>query len=257
VAERTTSVFLVVALIVVVGVGTTSQSISPPVTSTGSSHATLADLVAGKFPTALDKRGLGGVSVSVEGLYVLKVEVENDGDWHVIVTDGKTRVFVTEITPQYQTTLKMPTVGSTIDETGIAYCDTFHENESWHGDTCWEIHPVTEWQISSQTLKINAVLFLEGIYAQISYAQNPIRVGSTQTITVKVLDSDGPAPDKVVYMHLVYASGTTSKDFVCATDASGTCSASWKIEGMATPGTFTMTASVDAVPFFSSLQVTA
>lgn len=272
---RTASVLMVAAILVLVGVvvssplrpsgqnqplisSSTGQSTASSSSSTsGASGVTLNDLIAGKFPTALDKRGTGGVAVTVQGLYVLGVQSTSDGDWHVTVTDGKVRVFITEITPQYQDSLGRPVVGSTIDETGIAYCDTFHENESWHGSTCWEIHPVTYWQASSRTLTVTSALLLQGIYAQVSYAQNPIPRGSTQTITVKVVDSDGPAPGKVVYIHVVYASGATVREFMCTTDTDGTCSASWKIGSTSTPGTFTMVAYVDGVQFFSSFEVTA
>ncbi|MDA4127765.1 MAG: DUF4330 domain-containing protein [Thaumarchaeota archaeon] len=122
--------------------GTTSAS-------DGSEPITLAAIIAGNFPTATDKNGTGGVSVTVKNLQVLYVRPQADGDWHVAVTDGTFPVFITEITPSYQSTEGMPTVGSTIDETGIAYCDTYHQAETWHGSTCWEIHPVLSWHLSA------------------------------------------------------------------------------------------------------------
>ena len=253
---RVGAVFAVVVLLVLVGVGISSSLNPLAQNQTAPNHATLEDLIAGRFPSALDKAGTGGVTVRVEGLFVLQVEQESDGDWHVTVTDGKVRVFITEITPHFQDRLGKPTVGTTIDETGVPFCDTFHENESWHGDNCWEIHPVTAWRVSSTTLKITAPLFLQGVYAQISYAHDPIQRGSTQTVTVRVNDSDGSAPNKTVFIHLVYASGTTARDFSCTTDAYGACSVSWTIENDASPGTFTMTAIVDGVVFFSSFDVT-
>ena len=110
---------------------------------------TLESIIAGTYPTALDKNGTGGVTVTVKNLQVLYVRPQADGDWHVAVTDGTFPVFITEITPSYQSGEGMPPVGSTIDETGIVYCDTVHQTESWHGNTCWEIHPVLSWQLSA------------------------------------------------------------------------------------------------------------
>ena len=121
--------------------GGSEKSATPSIT-------TLERIIAGQFPTATDKQGTGGVSVTVRDLRVLYVSNESDGDWHVAVTDGRVSVFITEITPPYQSLLGRPTANATIDEIGIAFCDTFHENESWHGDTCWEIHPITSWSSS-------------------------------------------------------------------------------------------------------------
>ncbi|HZW84993.1 MAG TPA: hypothetical protein VFE91_03705, partial [Nitrososphaerales archaeon] len=111
----------------------------------------LQQLIAGEYPSAVDKNGTLGTTVTVLGLRVLYVQNETDGDWHVAVTDGRVPVFITEITPLYQHALGRPTAGSLIDETGRAFCDVQHENESWHGSTCWEVHPITAWRISSGT----------------------------------------------------------------------------------------------------------
>ncbi|HEV2138512.1 MAG TPA: hypothetical protein VGR53_06690 [Nitrososphaerales archaeon] len=116
--------------------------------SSESGSTTLGAIIAGTYPTATDKNGTGGVTVTVKNLQVLYVRPEADGDWHVAVTDRTFPVFITEITPLYQASDGMPPVGSTIDETGIVYCDTFHQAEAWHGSTCWEIHPVLSWHLS-------------------------------------------------------------------------------------------------------------
>lgn len=116
---------------------------------------TLQDIIAGKFPSATDKQGTSGVNVTVRGLYVLYVMNELDGDWHVAVTDGNQSIFITEIIPSDQQALGRPAAGTVIDETGIAYCDVQHENEAWHGNTCWEIHPVTFWVLSGSGTTIS------------------------------------------------------------------------------------------------------
>jgi len=200
--------------------------------------ATLNDLIAGKFPTALDKAGTGGVTVTVTDLRVIYVRTESDGDWHVAVTDGVIPVFITEITPSYQAKLGQPQPGSVIQETGIAYCDTVHETESWHGNTCWEIHPVTSWDVIGRstmtvTTKVNGVL-----QASISYAQDPIQRGSAQAITIQALDSDGALVGAIVSVVVDYASGSTSHTFSCTTSSSGSCSVTWTIGSTSTPGTF-------------------
>src|SRR3989449_4182203 len=219
--------------------------------------ATLNDLIAGKFPTALDKAGTGGVTVTVTDLRVIYVRTESDGDWHVAVTDGVIPVFITEITPSYQAALRQPQSGSIIEETGIAYCDTVHERESWHGNTCWEIHPVTSWHVlgtSSMTVttKVNG-----GLQASISYTQNPIPRGSVQAITIQAQDSDGAVVGAVVSVEVDYASGSTSHTFSCTTSASGSCSVTWTIGSTSTPGTFQVIVDIARAKFLSTFTVTA
>ena len=108
-------------------------------------QTTLEEIMDGKFPSATDKLGTGGVVVQVENLTVLLVFVAPDGDWLVPVTDGKVAVFVTEIVPRDQGRLKMPRPGQVITEIGTPYCDQPNAKEIWHGSTCWEIHPVVDW----------------------------------------------------------------------------------------------------------------
>ncbi len=233
---------------------------SPPRASNNSGLApTIEDLIAGKFPTASDKRGTGGMTVTVRNLHVLYVRTESDGDWHVGVTDGTVPVFITEITPSYQQSEGEPPVGSNIDETGIAYCDTVHEAESWHGDTCWEIHPVTAWQLSSSgavSSTITKGTVAQGLDATISFGQDPISRGSTQTITVQVRDSDGLVSGATVSVEVDYASGATVHNFTCATSTDGACSISWEIGPTSTPGIFTVIVDVGGIEFNSSFSVT-
>ena len=166
-----------------------SSSSTTSANSTTSSVVTLQDIISGRFPTASDKQGTGGVTVTVHNLLVLYVRTESDGDWHLGVTDGQVSVFITEITPAYESSIGKPVVGSTIDETGIAYCDTNHQSENWHGNTCWEIHPITSWILSSGptvTTIATTTQTAVGLNVSIAYASNPISRGSTQTITVWV-----------------------------------------------------------------------
>ena len=219
--------------------------------------ATLNDLIAGKFSTALDKAGTGGVTVTVTNLQVIYARTESDGDWHVAVTDGVIPVFITEITPSYQTALGQPQSGSIIQETGIAYCDTVHETESWHGNTCWEIHPVTSWHVvgtstMTVTTKVNG-----GLRASISYAQDPIPRGSAQEITIQAQDSDGVVVGAVVSVEVDYASGSTIHTFSCTTSSSGSCSITWTIGSTSTPGTFQVIVDIAGVEFLSNFTVTA
>ncbi len=219
--------------------------------------ATLEELIAGKYPSGLDKSGTGGVTVTVPNLQVLYVRTESDGDWHVAVADGQVQVFITEITPQYQSSLGEPPVGLLIDETGVPYCDTFHQTESWHGNTCWEIHPVTAWHLSStsSTTTLNTTV-QAGLAVSVSYGQNPIPRGSTQVIIVQVNDSDGVVPGSTVEIEVDYASGYTTHNFSCTTSQNGSCSISWKIGGTSDPGVFSITATVNGERFYSSFVVT-
>ncbi len=214
--------------------------------------------MANTYPTANDKQGDGGTTVTVRGLKVLKILTESDGDWHVYVTDGPVSVFITEITPSYQAAEGKPAVSSVIDETGTPYCDTVHQTAAWHGNTCWEIHPVTAWHLSSQTVTVTTAYYTPAhLNVTITYAHDPITRGSIQTITVAVMDSDGPVVNTTVHIHVLYASGSTTKDFDCTTDPAGTCSASWLIGGNSNPGTFLVSVTVEGMQFESSFQVTA
>src|SRR5712691_338190 len=244
------------------GAPTSQTSMSRTTTSTFTSQTrigtvTLSDLITGKFHTALDKAGTGGVTVTVTNLQVIYLRTESDGDWHVAVTDGVIPVFITEITPSYQAALGQPQAGSIIQETGIAYCDTVHERESWHGNTCWEIHPVTSWNVvgtsaMTVTTKVNG-----GLQASISYAQDPIPRGSAQAITIRAQDSDGPVVGAVVSVEVDYASGSTSHTFSCTTSASGSCSVTWTIGSTSTPGTFQVIVDLERAEFLSTFTVTA
>lgn len=227
-----------------------------------SGSTTLGTIIGGAYPSASDKNGTGGVTVTVKNLRVLYVNTESDGDWHVAVTDGIYLVFITEITPAYQVSEGMPPVGSTIDETGMVFCDTFHQFETWHGNTCWEIHPVTSWHLSGTavgtTTSTTAVQARNiGVNVSIVYAENPITRGSMQTITIQTHDSDGPIQNATVYVHVLYASGYTTHDFACVTANDGSCFVSWQIGGNSTPGTFVVTATIEGQEFDSSFEVTA
>ncbi len=236
---------------------TKSSAATTTKSTTTDSSITLQDIISGKFPSAKDKSGTDGVQVTVTTLVVLSVRSESDGDWHVAVTDGKVPVFITEVTPAYQSIGK-PLVGATIDETGIPYCDTYHQTESWHGNTCWEIHPVMLWSLSTSgitTTKTNQTA-LSSLNVAISYARNPISRGSIQNITVAIADSDGPVFNTAVSVQVDYASGQTTKYFMCTTLTQGSCSVAWRIGGNSTPGTFYVKVLVEGASFYSSFEVT-
>lgn len=117
--------------------------------STTPTLTSLTAIKAGTFASALDKQGTNGTLVQVNGLTVLGVTKEIDGDIHVDVggaTCGCT--MVTEITPIAQRFLNdsIPQVNMTITEIGTVYCDAAHASEAWHGGTCYELHPVVAWK---------------------------------------------------------------------------------------------------------------
>ncbi len=108
---------------------------------------TIQEIAEGKFRSAVDKRGDGGVLVRVGNLRVLKIVPNEDGDLHVVVTDGKMPTFITEIIPRdQQAGVTRPYIGSVIEETGTAYLDA-EANVPDHEYTPWEIHPVTSWRL--------------------------------------------------------------------------------------------------------------
>ncbi len=118
-----------------------------PVSDGGIIVTVLSDIIAGRFISATDKHGAGGTLVRVSGLKVLSTKIEADGDTHVTVSDGKVRVFITEITPVEKSMgLANPVAGQVIEITGYAFYDKAHATEAWHGNTGWEIHPVVRWR---------------------------------------------------------------------------------------------------------------
>ncbi|HEV2225929.1 MAG TPA: hypothetical protein VGR56_03890 [Nitrososphaerales archaeon] len=256
-------VLIVVGILALVSIFRPQPSIQGTTSTSGvSGSTTLGAIIAGTYPTATDKNGTGGVTVTVKNLQVLYVRPESDGDWHVAVTDGTFSVFITEITPLYQSSEGMPPVGSTIDETGIVYCDTFHQTETWHGSTCWEIHPVLSWHLSGTSVATTTTTTAGqarnlGVNATFTYAQNPIPRGTVQTITIQAHDSDGPIQNATVYVHILYASGSATYDFTRVTTNDGSCSVSWQIMDNSTPGTFMVTATINGQEFDSSFEVTA
>ncbi len=151
---------------------------------------TLEDIIAGKFPTASDKQGTNGILVEVDGLRVTRVHKVFDEDWHIDVTDGKVRLFITEVTPYWLNHgVTVPAVGSVIDEIGYVYCDTEHENETFHGNTCWEIHPVIKWTLhgtSTQDITSNGIAnlkFQESLpRAKIMLHRNSVLLSLRETI---------------------------------------------------------------------------
>lgn len=229
---------------------------SSGVTSTGG-QTTVEAIIAGSYPSAQDKQGTGGVQVTVRGLFVLYVHNESDGDWHVAVTDGKVATFITEIIPRDQAAEGRPLPGTTIDETGTPFCDSFHQNDNWHGFTCWEIHPITAWRLSAQSLNLTTTTVLPELNVSISYASDPVAVGSNQTIYLRLSALEGAVANQVLFVHVDYASGTTKEDFTCETLSDGSCSVSWTIARDAGPGTYGVTVDVGGQDFESTFVVTA
>lgn len=227
-------------------------------TPSGYKETTLESLIAGNFTSASDKHGTGGSLVAVRNLLVLYVRNVSDGDWHMAVSDGKVPVFITEIIPADQRSEGRPVQGMVIDEYGVAFCDTLHQGEAWHGSTCWEIHPIKEWHESNGSVHVTSTSYQNmGLEVRFSYASNPIARGSTQTITVSVSDLDGSVVGALVQVAVGYASGYTTKNFECTTGADGSCSVSWQIGSTATPGTFQVNAEVEGSDYSSSFTVTS
>ncbi len=96
------------------------------------------------------------------------------------------------------------------------------------------------------------------IGATISYANNPIVRGKTQTVTIAVTNSTGPIVGHLLAVHVTYASLQTTKDLSCTTSTSGSCSVSWLIGTTSNPGTFAVTVvdTVSGATFSSSFEVT-
>ncbi len=123
------------------------ESEIPPLPTAAPIETTLQAIAAGKFKSAIDKRGHGGVLVRVGNLRVLKIVPNDDGDVHVVVTDGLMPAFITEIIPRdQQTGVTRPPIGAIIEETGTAYLDA-EAHVADHEYTPWEIHPVTSWRL--------------------------------------------------------------------------------------------------------------
>jgi hypothetical protein len=141
---------LVLAVLAALAAGCVAPGLVPPPAApsptTPAFATTLADVARGTFATASDKRGHGGTLVSVTGVVIDKIlSEENDGDWHLYAHDATVARMVVEIVPEDQAAEGKPPTGVPLTLTGTPYCDQAHETESWHGSTCWEIHPVYAW----------------------------------------------------------------------------------------------------------------
>lgn len=68
---------------------------------------------------------------------------EADGDWHIYAHDKTFGRMIFEIIPEDQSRMGMPPTSTPLAVHGIPYCDSQHASESWHGSTCWELHPLT------------------------------------------------------------------------------------------------------------------
>lgn len=145
---------LVVTVLVVIGTYATltlRPAPSPGGAGGGNSTAiltTLASIVDGNFTSATDKMGNGGSYVEVRNVTVFKVITEEaDGDWHVYIRDPTYNQFISEIIPSDQSAEGQPPLDVPLMVWGITYCDVPHENDGWHGYTCWEIHPLISWAL--------------------------------------------------------------------------------------------------------------
>lgn len=89
----------------------------------------------------------------------------------------------------------------------------------------------------------------------VSVAQNPIKRGSTQTITIKVSDGTNVVDSASVSSTLTYASGTKF-DFSGPTDSNGEYSYPKKISGNANCGTYIVTAEASKTGYISGSSST-
>lgn len=115
----------------------------------------------GAYFTSFDKLGTGCTSLlQLSDVKVIGVTSQFDGDVHVDIAGryfnnsaGSYQVYkmVTEFTPEILN-LTVPKVNQTINIRGIAYCDIPHQGDAWHGRTCWELHPITQWSPNTTAL---------------------------------------------------------------------------------------------------------
>jgi hypothetical protein len=98
------------------------------------------------------------------------------------------------------------------------------------------------------------------LFADISFARNPVGRGDVQTITVTVFDGGYKLYRAPVDGTITYASGT-QKHFGGTTDAGGQVVYSWEIESNSAPGTFSVDVNVSSggqsISKHSSFEVTA
>jgi len=96
---------------------------------------------------------------------------------------------------------------------------------------------------NTQTLTLSQTVTTQGtgpaLQVHIAIAKNPVSPGSTQVVSVIVLDPGGlPIPDASVHIQVISPSGQTDA-FDVSTDANGNCSHSWHIAASAdNVGTF-------------------
>ncbi|OLE40694.1 MAG: hypothetical protein AUG16_03050 [Thaumarchaeota archaeon 13_1_20CM_2_39_20] len=142
--------------------------------------------------------------------------------------------------------IDIPPVGTHVKVTGSYVFDL--EHSSWA-----EIHPVSSIEVILQngttisasntgaTVQNNPASKQNSTIGTLHIdlaEQDYIARGSIQSMTVEVTDGTNPVSDAPVSVHVIYASGNTTKDFTGTTDSDGAFELSWKIGGNSKPGTF-------------------
>lgn len=96
--------------------------------------------------------------VKLSGVYVRRSEIEDDGDYHIIVSESlkspctKADIAqgicaVLEVPPYLQGSVPRPRKGDRIDAAGVSRCDLGHGAIIFKRCTWAEIHPVVELRI--------------------------------------------------------------------------------------------------------------
>ena len=142
--------------------------------------------------------------------------------------------------------INIPPVGTHVKVTGSYVLDL--EHSSWA-----EIQPVSSIEVILQNgTTVSASNTGAPVQNNPATKQNPasgtlhidlaeqdyIARGSIQSMTVEITDGTNPVSDATVSVHVIYASGDTTKDFTGTTDSDGAFELSWKIGGNSKPGTF-------------------
>ncbi|OLC36999.1 MAG: hypothetical protein AUH84_00205 [Thaumarchaeota archaeon 13_1_40CM_4_38_7] len=142
--------------------------------------------------------------------------------------------------------INIPRVGTYVKVTGSYVLDL--EHSSWA-----EIHPVSSIEVILQngttvsasntgaTVQNNPASKQNSTSGTLHIdlaEQDYIARGSIQSMTVEITDGTNPVSDTTVSVHVIYASGDTTKDFTGTTDSDGAFELSWKIGGNSKPGTF-------------------
>ena len=156
--------------------------------------------------------------------------------------------------------MDLQTAQNEIATNWVKYWSDIHQNTSSSSGFDVQNDPDGD-QPAQSYQNINSTQSVGTLYVNLQ-GSDTIARGNTQSMTVTVTDGTNPVGNADVSVHVIYASGYTTKDFGGTTDSNGQYDFSWKIGSRSDAGTFQVYVSASKEGYSSangtfSFEVTA